>query len=106
LRKSKEKVFKFGVNPCSLCEKIDLTVGEQSWGGIRWCQECLKQSLGWFQLKEDARVKITLLFDKLRQHETIKQQLKDAEKMSPEDLKHLSIGEARFRCMDSLKYGG
>lgn len=106
MRKPKEIKFKFGVNPCSLCEKIDLTVGEQSWGGIRWCQECLKQSLGWFQLGEEQKNKITQLFDKLRQNEQVKQALKDAEKMSPEDLKNLSIGEAKFRCMDSLKYGG
>ena len=103
MRKSKEEVFKFGVNPCSICEKIDLTVGEQSWGGIRWCQECLKKSLGWFQLGEEQKNKITELFGKLRQNEQVKQGLKDAVKMTPKDLKHLSIGEARFRCMDSLK---
>ena len=106
MRKSKETKFKFGVNPCSLCEKIDLTVGEQSWGGIRWCQECLKQSLGWWRLGEEQKNKITQLFNKLKQNEQVKQGLKDAEKMSPEDLKSLSIGEAKFRCMDSLKYGG
>ena len=97
--------YKFAVNPCSLCEKIDLTFGQQSWGGIRWCQECLKKSLGWFQLSDDAKAKVTLIFDKLRQHEKIKQQLKDADKMTPEDLKNLSIGESKFRVMDSYKYG-
>ena len=104
----KEKVkdnYKFAVNPCSLCEKIDLTFGQQSWGGIRWCQKCLKQSFGWFQLNEEQRAKITLIYDKLRQHATIKQQLKDAGKMTLEELKAFSIGESKFRLMDSYKYG-
>ncbi len=102
--KKKAVNYKFAVNPCSLCEKIDLTFGQQSWGGIRWCQECLKQSLGWFQLNEEQRNKITQLFNSLRQREQTKQQLKDAEKMTPGDLKNFSIGETKFRVMDSLKY--
>ena len=106
MKKKTNNTYKFAVNPCSLCEKIDLTFGQQSWGGVRWCQECLKKSFSWFQLDEKQRSTITLLYDKLRQHETIKQQLRDAEKMSPEELKSFSIGEAKFRVMDSIKYGG
>jgi len=106
MKKTKTDNYKFAVNPCSLCEKIDLTFGQQSWGGIRWCQECLKKSLGWFQLKDDAREKVTIIFGKLRRQDKIKQQLKDAEKATPEDLKNMSIGESKHRLMDSLKYGG
>jgi hypothetical protein len=105
MAKQKQDNYKFAVNPCSMCEKVDLTFGQQSWGGVRWCQECLKKSFSWFQLNEEQRTKITLLYDKLRQHDKIKQQLQDAEKITPEDLKNLSIGEAKFRVMDSLKYG-
>jgi len=39
MTKKKESGYKFAVNPCSLCEKFDLTFGQQSWGGIRWCQD-------------------------------------------------------------------
>lgn len=102
--KKKGDGFKFAVNLCSLCEKIDLTFGQQSWGGIRWCQECLKKSFGWFQLSEEGKAKVTILYGKLRQQDIIKQQLKDAEKMTQEELKSMSIGEAKFRVMDSLKY--
>ncbi len=101
MKKKKVIDYKFAVNPCSLCEKLDLTFGQQTWGGVRWCQECLKKSFSWFQLNEEQRAKITLIYDKLRQTDKVKQLLKDAEKMTPEDLKNLSIGEARYRVMDS-----
>jgi hypothetical protein len=99
----KQVPFKFGVNPCSLCEKIDLTVGQQKFGGIRYCQSCLKATFGWFQLSEENRNKITELFNTLRSNDTVIVRLKDAEKTTPEELKNISIGESKRRLMESLR---
>lgn len=102
MRSKKQQPFKFGVNPCSLCEKMDLTIGQQSFGGIRYCQDCLKLTLGWVQLSEDNRNKIITLFDKFRQNDKVKVLLEDAKKITPEELKSLSIGESKNRLFQSL----
>jgi hypothetical protein len=101
----KTEKFQFGVNSCSLCEDIKLTLGQQKWGGIRYCQECLKETLGWFQSDEQTKANVTKLFELANNKPQIIQSLKDVEKLTPGEKKSISIGESKRRLFESLKYG-
>jgi len=89
----------FGVNACSVCEEITVTLGGQACGGVRFCEECLHGTLGWHQFGEQQREKIGRLFTAVRKLPKIQALLEDANRLSAEEKKALCIGEARNRCM-------
>ncbi len=91
----------FGVNACSLCEQIALTFGEQKWGGIRYCEPCLHETLSWLQLDEAGQENITKLFAAVRKIPTVEKQLAKYSKVSAETLHSVSIGESRARMMQA-----
>lgn len=91
----------FGVNQCSLCDLIKLTIGQQRHGGVRFCQDCFKQTLAWVQMSEEARNKTMSLFEKLSAHAEIQTLIKDGEKISEADRKAMSVGESMKRLYES-----
>jgi hypothetical protein len=100
-RKKKTDSETIAVGMCSLCEEPRLTFGEQKWGGVRWCQECLKTSLGWFQLDEVKRKEMTILFERIMDVDFIKDQLKLLQNMGDDEKKSISIGESKNRLMEA-----
>lgn len=91
----------FGVNLCSVCTTIKVCFGDQKLGGVRWCAECIKLSLAWFQLDEPQRAKLMQAFAAVAQLPEAIESLKRAEAVTPDQLFALSIGEARRRLADA-----
>lgn len=83
---------------CSCCDNVDITIGGQYKGGIRWCRDCIKLSFGWFQLGEEKRESLMAKMDAaaVAQSDAI-----HALMGIPEEMRHnIGIGESMRRLMD------
>jgi hypothetical protein len=96
----------FAVAQCSLCDQFKLTFGQQFHGGVRYCQECLKSTLGWFQMSDSEKERVTELYERLGRNSEVQQQLADAAKVNedPELLKSHGIGESYRRLREAGDY--
>jgi len=84
---------------CSLCERPDATFGQQYVGGIRWCRECIKHSLGWVQFSPEDRVKVMGMMDECASADG--SLLRECQAFPPEHWHNYAIGESRRRLMDA-----
>ena len=107
IRPKGRKKFPEGVaiGVCSLCEKPDATFGQQYPGGIRWCRQCIRQSLGWVQFSADQRTQVMGLLNQCAADD--RQLLEECQTMPPEHWHNHALGESRRRLIDaSIKEAG
>lgn len=100
-RKSAKSTNGFLVNQCSLCEQFALTVGQQQIGGVRYCQDCIKETLAWVQMGDATRAALLSMFTQHSTNPIVIKALEVAKQFSPELLKSNAIGEARRRLVES-----
>lgn len=94
--------MKFGVSVCSVCEQVRLSVGSHKHGGIRYCEECIKHTLGWIQVGEAGQKNLIKYFDMLGKVPTIKKLIeKKSKDISPELAKDIAYGESVKRLVES-----
>jgi hypothetical protein len=103
IRGGKKPANGFSVNACSVCEEIVLTVGNRRFGGIRYCEDCLKSTLGWIQLHESQRERITKIFRELRKTKRYAKEMASAANVDDETKKSISIGEAHLRVFEAAR---
>lgn len=101
IRKPGRKKFPEGVaiGVCSLCEKPDATFGQQYAGGVRWCRQCIKLSLGWVQFSSDDRVKVIDMMNQCAVDDAAL--LRECQAMPQEHWHNHAIGESRRRVIDA-----
>jgi hypothetical protein len=91
----------FSANQCSLCESITLTLGDQGMGGVRYCRDCIRETLGWHQLSPEAKVSLQTRFINALQDPEYKRQMTMWGTPTPEERQAISIGESRYRLATS-----
>ena len=96
-----QKRNKFGPNSCSLCKEAVLTFGEQKWGGIRYCQGCIKETFGWVQLSAEQRDTMMALFAAAAAMPRMQKALAKNSELTPELLDSIAVGEASRRVMQA-----
>jgi hypothetical protein len=100
----------FGLGQCSLCDHIRLTMGQQAYGGIRYCADCIKQTLMWAQTNEADQAKLLGMYAELEARPDIQAALAVVaavpEEKRAEIEKAHSIGESRNRLFQSGEHDG
>jgi len=91
----------FGINQCSLCDAFALTVGTQAHGGVRYCRDCVKHTLGWVQLDDMQRVGLMNRFDEAEKQPGVSVVLKAAAAIPDEHRKAHAIGESKKRLLQA-----
>ena len=91
----------WSVSPCSACEHVYLTLGEQWFGGVRYCIGCLPFTLAWHQMTPDEQAHVRQRYHDMAQRPETKAALEKASTITPDQLKAVSIGESRYRLMTS-----
>lgn len=91
----------FGVAQCSLCDEFTLTIGQQRIGGVRYCRDCIRNTLGWLQLGADGQKELKAAFTRVAALPNTQKLLALAAKIPDEIKKSSAIGESRRRLVEA-----
>jgi hypothetical protein len=94
----------FRVNQCSVCDAFTLTAGQQIHGGVRYCQDCLKSTLGWLQMSQEMRDKVVAMFEQLVAQPVVQTALAAGKAITAEERTAHAIGESKRRLMDAYRH--
>lgn len=100
-KRKKKPAKPFGINQCSVCDVVTITVGTQKIGGIRYCRDCVKLTLGWVQFSESEREGLMKFFDDVAAQPGVQKALDAAAAIPEETRKAAAIGESRRRLIDA-----
>ena len=98
---TKKPVNGIAVGSCSVCEELRLTFGDHRRGGVRFCQECLKHTFGWFQMTGEQKALVEQRFAEAMDVPGIRQILEKMDGVPESFKKSYAIGEARLRVLDA-----
>lgn len=98
---TKKKSDGIAFSVCSICEKMRVTLGSQRLGGIRYCAECMRYTLGWFQMTKEQQENVTKVMAAAEEAPRIKKQKKQFAGVTDELAHAISIGESRRRLMQA-----
>jgi hypothetical protein len=69
---------------------------------VRYCQDCLTHTLGWFQMGDEGREKVTAMFDRLTAQPVVQTALEAGKQITAEEKKAHAIGESKRRLMEAM----
>lgn len=101
MSKKPDKPFTVGL--CSVCDQyhvVAIAPGEPT-RTIRYCRDCIQQTLGWVQMTEEQRSKLLSIYDGITKLPGMDRVLEKYRAIPEETRKAIAIGESRRRLMRS-----
>lgn len=95
-----------GVNQCMMCKQVGMTIGEQDYGGARYCIDCYTQTENWKQLPPATQNMILNKIEIIKANPEIKVILGKVQKLTPAEREAMYVDERKKRIHAAWRYAG
>ncbi len=87
----------YAVHVCTICMKPNITIGDQKFGGVRYCADCLPNTFLWRRCTLKEQFEIVTTFERLKDKKEIRQHIRQMRHNSVESRQHYISLEKALR---------
>ena len=89
----------FNTGVCTLCSTMDLTAGDHSYGGIRFCQVCIQFMPSFKELAPEVQAVTLYFFKDLMFNDSVISKFEEWEDIDPEVFDVIAQKESEIRVL-------